>query len=50
MDIESIFEVNINEYSDYVDGDVAENMGRLFYRGIAGHNPDDDSVLSIHKT
>lgn len=47
MDIKSIFEVNIKEYSDYIDDDVAENMGRLFFRGIAGHNPVDDSVLSM---
>ncbi len=47
MDIRAIFEDNIDEYSDYVDGDVAENMTRLHYRGIAGHDPDGDDLLSL---
>ncbi|MCR5008348.1 MAG: hypothetical protein K6A76_07200 [Oribacterium sp.] len=28
-----------------VDGDVAENMNRLYYRGLAGYDPDDDEAL-----
>ena len=47
MDLKAIFEDNINEYSDHVDCDVAENMERLFYRGLAGHDPDDGSLLSL---
>lgn len=47
MDIRTIFDDNINEYSDHVDKDVAENMSRIYYRGMAGHNPDDNSLLSL---
>lgn len=47
MDIRTIVEDNIFEYSDYVDQDVAENMPRLYYRGIAGHDPDGDDLLSL---
>jgi hypothetical protein len=47
MDIKTIFGDNISEYSDYVDKDVAENMSRLYYRGIAGFDPDDDNLLSL---
>ncbi len=47
MDVRTIFEDNISEYSDRVDCDVAENMSRLYYRGIAGHDPDDESVLLL---
>ncbi|MCR5402242.1 MAG: hypothetical protein K6E91_00270 [Butyrivibrio sp.] len=47
MDIKTIFEDNIKEYSDFVDTDVAENINRIYYRGIAGHGPDDNSILSL---
>lgn len=47
MDIRTLFEDNIYEYSDHVDKDVAENMGRLNYRGIAGHDSYNDSLLSL---
>ena len=47
MDIKTISEDNINEYSDYVDCDVAEKMSCLYYRGIAGYDPDDDNLLSL---
>lgn len=47
MDFRSIVEENIFNYSDYVDRDVAENMGRVYYRGMAGFDPDDDSLLSL---
>ena len=44
MDIRTIFDDNINEYADHVDKDVAENMSRIYYRGMAGHDPDDNSL------
>lgn len=47
MDIKTIYEDNISGYSDIVDDDVAENMKRVYYRGLAGHDPDDESVLSM---
>lgn len=47
MNLKTIDGNNINEYSEYVDGDVSENMARMYYRGLAGHNPDDDSLLSL---
>ena len=47
MDLKAIFEDNINDYSDHVDCDVAENMERAFFRGLAGHDPDDGSLLSL---
>ena len=39
MEIRTIFEDNIYEYTDHVDEDVAENMGCMCYRGIAGPDP-----------
>lgn len=47
MDFRTIFGDNIDEYSDLVDEDVAENMGRMFFHGLAGHDPDDRSLLSL---
>jgi hypothetical protein len=47
MDIRTIYEENLYEYSDYIDRDVTENMVRLYYRGIAAHDPDDDDLLSL---
>ena len=47
MEFKEILEDNISEYSDYIDSDVAENIDRLHYRGIAGHDPDTDSLLSL---
>lgn len=39
MDFRTIFEDNVYEYSDFIDSDVAENMTRINFRGIAGHDP-----------
>ncbi len=47
MNIRPIFEDTIYDYPEHVDADVAENMGRLYYRGISGHDPEDDSLLSL---
>ena len=47
MDIRAIFEDNIDDYADYVDDDVSENMVRLRYRGIAGHDSSGDDLLSL---
>lgn len=47
MDIKTLFEDNIANYSDIVDEDIAENMKRVYYRGLVGHDPDDESVLSL---
>ncbi len=47
MDIKAVHENNVYEFSDYLDCDVAENIGRMYYNGIAGCDPDDDSLLSL---
>lgn len=47
MEFRTVDENNIDEYSDIVDMDVAENMGRVFYHGLAGHDPNDDNILSL---
>lgn len=47
MDIKPISEGNIDNYSDYVDSDIAENMSRLYYRGLACHDAIDEDVLSM---
>ncbi len=47
MSIIPINKENIADYSDLVDGDVAENIGRMYYRGVAVHDPDDNSPLSL---
>ena len=43
MDIREIYDDNVSEYSSIIDPDVAENMERMYYRGLACHD-DDDSV------
>ena len=45
MNLKSILPDIINEYADYVDKDMSENIGRMFYRGLAVHAPEDDSLL-----
>lgn len=47
MEFKQIFENNISEYADYIDSDVAENIRRLQYRGIAGHDPENNKLLSL---
>ena len=47
MELRTVDENNIEEYSHIVDMDVAENIGRVFYHGLAGHDPYDDSILSL---
>ena len=47
MELRTIFEDNIDEYSGQIDQDVAENMGRMYYHGIAVHDPEDHNLLSL---
>ena len=47
MELRTVDENNIEEYSHIVDMDVAENIGRVFYHGLAGHAPYDDNILSL---
>ena len=47
MDIQAISAEDIFEYSDYVDSDIAENMNRIYYHGMAGFDCEDGSLLSI---
>ncbi len=47
MDIRKIYDDNISDYSDLVDGDIAENMGRMNYRGIAGYDSETNDLLSM---
>ncbi len=47
MELRTVDENNIDEYSDIVDMDVAENMDRVFYHGLAGHDSDSDDILSL---
>ncbi len=45
MNIKEIMEDNIEDYSSVISEDVAENMERMYYRGLACHD-DDDNVQS----
>ena len=45
MNIKEIMEDNIEEYSSIISEDVAENMERMYYRGLACHD-DDGGVQS----
>ena len=47
MDFRQIIDENLYEYSDKIDCDVAEDLNRIFYRGLAAHDADDDSLLSL---
>ena len=47
MNLRPIFKDNAYEYSDFIDPDVAENLGRRFFRGLAAHDPGDDHILSL---
>ncbi len=47
MELRTVDENNIDEYSHIVDMDVAENIGRVYYHGLAGHDPYDDNILSL---
>ena len=47
MEFKPIFEDNMGDYSDLVDIDIAENMGRMYYRGLAAHDPENDNPLSL---
>ena len=47
MEFRTLSDNSIYEYHDYVDDDIAENMIRLYYRGIASHDPDDSRPLSL---
>ena len=47
MEFKPIFEDNMSDYSDLVDIDIAENMGRMYYRGLAAHDPENDDPLSL---
>ena len=47
MEIKPIFDDNISDYSDLVDVDIAENMGRMYYRGLAAHDSENDDPLSL---
>ncbi len=44
MDIREIYEGNIREYAKWIDRDVAENMSRVYFRGIAACDDLDDSL------
>ena len=46
MNIKDLYEDNIEEYEDWIDEDVAENMSRLYYRGVACHDDTDDRLLA----
>ena len=45
MNIKEIAEDNIEDYSSIISDDVAENMERMYYRGLACHD-DDDNIAS----
>ena len=44
MDIVNLDEENIEMYTDYLTPDVAENVGRTFYRGLIVE--DNDSPVA----
>ena len=45
MNIKEIMEDNIEDYSSVISDDVAENMERMYFRGLACHD-DDDNIQS----
>ncbi len=47
MIVKTIFEDTINEYSELIDMDTAENMQRMYYRGIAELDSDGSRALSL---
>ena len=47
MIVKTIFEDTINEYSELIDMDTAENMQRMYYRGIAELDSDGSKALSL---
>ncbi len=51
MSIDTINLENVNEYTDRLDSDVAEDIGRVGYYGLAWQNPDDteDQALIVWK-
>lgn len=47
MNIKSLFTYNIEDYAGLVDQDLAENMARMYFHGIAGHDPENDDPLAV---
>ncbi len=46
MEIRKITDDNIDEYEDFIDEDVAQSIGREFYRSIAIHEDSDDEPVA----
>ena len=44
MSIQELYEDNINEYLDVVGTDIAEDMSRMYFHGIACHDDLDDTL------
>ena len=42
-----LYKDNISDYSEWIDPDVAENISRAYYRGIAALDSYDDSLKAI---
>ena len=47
MNFTDLYKDNISDYSEWIDPDVAENINRAYYRGMAAHDSYDDSVKAI---
>lgn len=47
MNFTDLYKDNISDYSEWIDPDVAENINRAYYHGIAAHDSYDDSVKAI---
>ena len=42
-----LYKDNISDYSEWIDPDVAENINRAYYRGLAAHDSYDNSLKAI---
>ena len=47
MEVVAITEENLDEFTDVIDVDIAENIGRKYYRGIGIRDEMDDIVASM---
>ena len=47
MNFLDLYSDNISDYSEWIDPDVAENINRAYYRGLAAHDVYDDSLKAL---
>ncbi len=49
MNIRELFYDNISEYADHIDPDIAENISRMYYHGIAALPASLWGVFCLHR-